>query len=32
VPVSAEVCAPLRGLTEAEHEEDERIVAAWQGQ
>ncbi len=31
VPVSAEVCAPLRGLTEAERTEVERIVAAWQG-
>jgi len=31
VPVSAEVCAPLRGLTEDEQAEVERIVAAWQG-
>ena len=31
VPVTAEVCAPLRGLTEAERAEVERIVAAWQG-
>jgi len=31
VPVSAEVCAPLRGLTEDEHAEVERIVAAWPG-
>jgi hypothetical protein len=29
--VSAEVCAPLRRLTEDEHAEVERIVAAWQG-
>jgi len=29
VPVTAEVCAPLRGLTGAEQEEVERIVAAW---
>jgi len=31
VPVSAEVREPLRGLTEAEHAEVERIVAAWPG-
>jgi dihydrodipicolinate synthase/N-acetylneuraminate lyase len=31
VPVTAEVCAPLRGLTEGEQAEIERIVAAWQG-
>ena len=31
VPVSAEVCAPLRGLTEDEQAEVARIVAAWQG-
>ena len=30
VPVTAEVCAPLRGLSGAEQEEVERIVAAWQ--
>jgi len=30
VPVTAEVCAPLRGLTGAEREEVERIVTAWQ--
>jgi N-acetylneuraminate lyase len=30
VPVTPEVCAPLRGLTAAEREEVERIVAAWQ--
>jgi len=30
VPVTAEVCAPLRGLSRAEQEEVERIVAAWQ--
>jgi N-acetylneuraminate lyase len=31
VPVSAEVREPLRGLTEAERAEVERIVAAWPG-
>ncbi len=31
VPVSPEVRAPLRGLTEEESAEVERIVAAWQG-
>ena len=31
VPVSAEVRAPLRGLTDEEHAEVERIVADWQG-
>ncbi|TML74902.1 MAG: dihydrodipicolinate synthase family protein [Actinobacteria bacterium] len=30
VPVGAEVRAPLRGLTDAERTEVERIVAAWQ--
>jgi len=30
VPVTAEGCAPLRGLSGAEQEEVERIVAAWQ--
>jgi len=30
VPVTAEVCAPLRGLSGAEQEEVERLVAAWQ--
>jgi dihydrodipicolinate synthase/N-acetylneuraminate lyase len=30
VPVTAEVCAPLRGLTEAEQAELERIVRDWQ--
>jgi len=30
VPVAPEVRAPLRGLTEAEHAEVERVVAAWQ--
>jgi dihydrodipicolinate synthase/N-acetylneuraminate lyase len=30
VPLQAEVRAPLRGLTEAEHAEVERIVAAWE--
>jgi dihydrodipicolinate synthase/N-acetylneuraminate lyase len=30
VPVTAEVCAPLRGLTEAERAELERIVRDWQ--
>jgi dihydrodipicolinate synthase/N-acetylneuraminate lyase len=30
VPLKAEVRAPLRGLTEAEHAGVERIVAAWQ--
>jgi dihydrodipicolinate synthase/N-acetylneuraminate lyase len=29
VPVGPEVRAPLRGLTQAEHSEVERIVAAW---
>jgi dihydrodipicolinate synthase/N-acetylneuraminate lyase len=31
VPVSPEVRAPLRGLTDAERQEVEEIVAAWQG-
>jgi dihydrodipicolinate synthase/N-acetylneuraminate lyase len=31
VPVGPEVRAPLRGLTETERAEVERIVAAWQG-
>ena len=31
VPVGSEVRAPLRGLTEAERAEVERIVAAWDG-
>jgi dihydrodipicolinate synthase/N-acetylneuraminate lyase len=31
VPVGPEVRAPLRGLTEGERAEVERIVAAWQG-
>jgi dihydrodipicolinate synthase/N-acetylneuraminate lyase len=31
VPVSAEVSAPLRSLTDAERDEVERIVAAWPG-
>jgi dihydrodipicolinate synthase/N-acetylneuraminate lyase len=31
VPVGPDVRAPLRGLTEAERAEVERIVAAWQG-
>ena len=30
VPISAEVCAPLRGLTEEERGEVERIVRDWQ--
>lgn len=30
VPVTPEVCAPLRGLTEAEQRELERIVRDWQ--
>jgi dihydrodipicolinate synthase/N-acetylneuraminate lyase len=30
VPVTAEVCSPLRGLTEAERAELERIVRNWQ--
>jgi dihydrodipicolinate synthase/N-acetylneuraminate lyase len=30
VPVGPEVCAPLRGLTDAERAEVERIVRAWQ--
>jgi dihydrodipicolinate synthase/N-acetylneuraminate lyase len=30
VPVGAEVCAPLRGLTDAERTEVERIVHDWQ--
>ena len=30
VPVTAEVCAPLRGLTETERTELERIVRDWQ--
>ena len=29
VPVTPEVCAPLRGLTEAEQAELERIVRDW---
>jgi Dihydrodipicolinate synthase/N-acetylneuraminate lyase len=31
VPVGPEVCAPLRGLTDGERAEVERIVAAWSG-
>jgi dihydrodipicolinate synthase/N-acetylneuraminate lyase len=31
LPVAAEVCAPLRGLTADEQAEVERIVAAWAG-
>ncbi|HKU56676.1 MAG TPA: dihydrodipicolinate synthase family protein [Gaiellaceae bacterium] len=31
VPVGPEVCAPLRGLTDAERAEVERIVAVWSG-
>jgi dihydrodipicolinate synthase/N-acetylneuraminate lyase len=31
VPVTADVCAPLRGLTADERAEVERIVAAWAG-
>ena len=31
VPVGPEVCAPLRGLTDAERADVERIVAAWPG-
>jgi dihydrodipicolinate synthase/N-acetylneuraminate lyase len=31
VPVTAEVCAPLRGLTAEERAEVERIVAEWAG-
>lgn len=31
VPVGPEVCAPLRGLTDAERAEVDRIVAAWAG-
>ena len=31
VPVGPEVCAPLRGLTDGERVEVERIVAAWPG-
>jgi dihydrodipicolinate synthase/N-acetylneuraminate lyase len=31
VPVGPEVCAPLRGLTDAERAEVQRIVATWAG-